>query len=217
MQTLTQRLIDSELRNKALSERQLERITGGTDPRRYGLVNRALKAHELIRLRRGLYILPSKYRTEAPHPFAVAQALEPGSYISFETALSAHGWIPEQVRVIASVVPGRKSAALDHPSLGTFTFHPLAIHKTHFLELIDRQQWQTQIGLVAQPTRALLDLITLRKLPWQGLSWLTDGLRIEAALLRTITPTQIQTLTGIYKHQRTRNFLQALAHELRLD
>jgi hypothetical protein len=216
MNSLPEQLIEHGLRNKVFSERQLGRVTGGGSARRYGLVNRALKAHELIRLQRGLYILPAKYRTEDPHPFALAQALEPGSYVSVETSLSAHGWIPERVQVVASVIPGRKSASLEHPSLGTFTFHPLAHHKTHYLELIERRQWGTQVGLIAHPLRALLDLITLRKLEWQGLQWLTESLRIEETMLHTITPTHIRAIAGVYKHKRSNHFLQELARELRL-
>src|SRR5271168_2881374 len=146
MQTLTEHLIEQGLSEKVLSERQLERAVGGAAARRYGLVNRALKAQELIRIRRGLYTLPSKYRTEPPHPFAIAQALEPGSYVSFETALSTHGWIPDAVRVTASVVPGRKLSGLDHPTLGSFTFHPLAVNRERFLELIERRQFSSQVA-----------------------------------------------------------------------
>jgi hypothetical protein len=217
MQTLPESVIEQGLRNKLLSERQLERIVAGGPGRRYGLVNRALKANELIRVRRGLYVLPSKYRTEPPHPFALAQALEPGSYISFETALSAHGWIPESVRIVASVVPGRKSSALEHPLLGSFTFHPLALHKEHFLELIERQQLGTQIAWVAKPVRALMDLVTLRKISWQGFSWLTEGLRIDEQVLRKITRSDVRTLSKVYKQRRSNEFLAALAGELGLD
>jgi hypothetical protein len=217
MQALTAHLIEQGLREKVLSERQLERVIGGAAARRYGLVNRALKAQELIRIRRGLYILPPKYRTEPPHPFAIAQALEPGSYVSLETALSTHGWIPERVRITASVIPGRKSSRLEHPSLGSFAFFPLALNKEYFLELIERQQFGTQTALVAQPLRALVDLITLRKLDWQGLAWLTDGMRVDEQLLRKVTRTQIQTLLGVYKQKRPKNFLGALARELELD
>lgn len=214
MQTLTETLIQQGLTERVLSERQLERAIGGSATRRYGLVNRALKAEELIRIRRGLYVLPPKYRTEPPHPFAVAQAIEPGSYVSFETALSTHGWIPEGVRVTASVVPGRKSSLLEHPLLGSFTFHPLALHKEHFLELIERRQFGSQTAWVAKPLRALMDLVTLRKLEWQGLAWLTDGMRIDLQLLRKVTRTHIQTLSSVYKQQRPNIFLGALAKEL---
>jgi hypothetical protein len=217
VQALTEKLIEEGLKEKVLSERQLERVVGGGTARRYGLVNRALKARELIRIRRGLYVLPPKYRTEPLHPFAIAQALEPGSYVSFETALSTHGWVPERVRVTSSVVPGRKSLQLEHPSLGSFTFHPLALHKESFLELIERRQFGSQVALVAQPLRALLDLITLRKLDWQGLTWLTDGMRIDEQMLRTITRPQIRVLSGVYKQKRPNGFLSALARELHLD
>jgi hypothetical protein len=147
----------------------------------------------------------------------VAQALEPGSYVSFETALSSHGWIPEGVRVTASVVPGRKSSKLEHPSLGSFTFHPLALHKEHFLQLIERRQSGSQTAWVAKPLRALMDLVTLKKLDWQGITWLTDGMRIDPQLLRKVTRTQMQTLSSVYKQQRPNNFLGALAKELDLD
>lgn len=217
MQTLTETLIEQGLTERVLSERQLERAIGGAATRRYGLVNRALKAEELIRIRRGLYVLPPKYRASPPHPFAVAQALEPGSYVSLETALSTHGWIPESVRVTASVVPGRKSSKLEHPSLGSFTFHPLALHKEHFLELIERRQFGSQTAWVAKPLRALMDLVALKKLDWQGLAWLTDGMRIDPQLLREITRTQMQTLSSVYKQKRANNFLGALAKEIDLD
>ena len=82
------------------------------------------------------------------------QALEPGSYVSLEAALSLHGWAPEGVPVTASIVPGRKSSSLDHPALGAFTFHPLALHKEHFLELIERRQFGSQAAWVAKPARA---------------------------------------------------------------
>jgi hypothetical protein len=217
VQTLTEYLVEQGLSEKVISERQLERVVGGAPARRYGLVNRALKAQELIRIRRGLYVLPTKYRTEAPHPFAIAQALEPGSYVSFETALSAHGWIPEAVRVTASVVPGRKSSHLEHPVVGSFEFRPLALHKEYFLELIERRQLGAQIALVAQPLRALVDLITCRKLDWHGLAQLTDGMRIEEQRLHQITRTQIQTLRDVYKQQRPNDFLSGLTRELQLD
>jgi hypothetical protein len=217
VQTLTEHLIEQGLSEKVLSERQLERVVGGAAARRYGLVNRALKAQELIRIRRGLYVLPPKYRTEPPHPFALAQALEPGSYVSFETALSANGWIPEAVRVTASVVPGRKSSRLEHPTVGSFEFRPLALHNEHFLELVERRELGSQIALVAHPLRALIDLITLRKLDWHGLAGLTDGMRIEEQRLRKITRTQVQTLAGVYKQKRTNKFLSALARELGFD
>lgn len=217
MQTLTETLVEQGLSDRLLSERQLERILGDSPGRRYGLVNRALKASELIRVRRGLYVLAPRLRTHSLHPFALAQAIEPGSYVSLETALSHRGWIPESVRVTASVVPGRKSSQLDHPVLGSFSFHPLALHRTRFLELVEREQLDGQSALVASPLRALMDLVTFRKLEWSGLTWLTESLRIERETLQRITRKQIRTLATVYKQKRSNHFLSELAKELDLD
>ncbi|MEQ9434245.1 MAG: hypothetical protein RJQ02_00340 [Hyphomonas sp.] len=106
MSKLIQALKDA---GRLITDRQLARAVGGGDARRYGLVNRALKDGSLTRIRRGLYTLGEPFQKNTPHPFVVAQALMPESYVSFETALSHYGWIPEAVYTTSSVRPGRKT------------------------------------------------------------------------------------------------------------
>jgi hypothetical protein len=214
VQTLTEKLIEQGLRNKLFSERQLERVVGAGPASRYGLVNRAVKAQELHRIRRGLYVLSPRFRTEPVHPFAIAQALAPGSYVSFETALSFHGWIPEAVRITSSVVPGRKSSTLEHPSFGSCAFHPIALNRSGFLELVERKQLESQVALVARPLRALMDLAAFRKLEWRGLDWLTQGMRIDMEDLRSITREDVESLSRVYKQKGANHFLRTLAGEL---
>lgn len=216
MQTLTQEIIDHGLANRVLFDTQLARLLKGTPQRRHHLVNRAMKAGELVRLQRGAYVLTNKHRNP-PHPFALAQAFVPGSYVSFETALAHHGWIPEAVRVVASVTPGRKSTAIQHTLFGDFSFHPLAIQPGYFLELVVRQQIQQQTMLIATPFRALMDLVCLRKVEWQGMAWLTDSLRIESDVLRGVTNADIRTLEMVYTQKRVKAFLRSLARELGND
>ena len=213
MQTLTEQLIDQGFKNRVIVDSQLARLITGTPQRRHSLVNRALKSGELLRLRRGIYLLAERYRDHAAHPFALAQAFVPGSYVSFETALSWHGWIPEAVYPTASVTPGRKSYAHDHSQFGSFTFHPLATQTGYFLELVDREQINEQTMLVARPIRALMDLVCLRKYEWQGMKWLQESLRIDDEHLRQITPADIRILELVYKHKRVNNFIEALARE----
>jgi predicted transcriptional regulator of viral defense system len=217
MQPLTEQLIEEGLADRVLTERQLDRVIGGSPAKRYGLVNRAMKSAELIRLQRGMYLLADRFRDAPPHPFALAQALVPGSYVSFETALAHHGWIPEAVRVTASVTPGRKSRSVDHPRFGAFVFSPLAIRRGHFLELIERQQITQQTMLLAEPIRALMDLVCLRKMKWQGMNWLLEGLRIDGEQLHGTTLQQLRTLATVYKQARVSRFLQSLQHELGHD
>lgn len=207
MQTLTKILLQEGLTKPIFSDAQLARIVEGSDQRRYNLVNRAAKAGELHLLRRGLYLLPKPYRDYDCHSYALAQLLMPGSYVSLETALSYHGWIPEAVYVTASIVPSSKSIDFDNEVMGRYSFHPLSIKKGYFLELVVRISSDQQAMLVATPLRALMDLVCLRKLAWQGLAWFEQGMRIEPEHLATVTAKQIHTLKSVYKQKRMQHYL----------
>jgi predicted transcriptional regulator of viral defense system len=123
MKTVTEIITEQGLADRFIRASRLDQLIGGSAKRRYGLVNRAMKSGELVRLQRGLYVLADRYRAQPCHSFAVAQALVPGSYISFETALAYHGWIPERVFVTASVVPGRKTRRYENEKMGAYSFH----------------------------------------------------------------------------------------------
>lgn len=217
MQTLTQVLLEQGWDKRVLADAQLARLVGGSDARRYGLVNRALQAGELLRLKRGLYVMSQRFRQTLPHPFVVAQAQLPASYVSFESALAYHGWIPEAVYATTSVTPGRKSVSHEVQGLGQFIFHPLALANGHFLTGVQRVELGGQYCLLASPLRALLDWVCLRKVAWQGLTALLDGMRLDEDELQSVTRADICLLQPVYKHQRVRNYLEQLAHELGLN
>lgn len=217
MQTLTEQLLHSTLAGRVIDDSQLGRLIGGSAARRYGLINRALKSGELKRIRRGLYVLAEPYCSVPIHPFVVAQALAPGSYVSLETALAYHGWIPEAVYTTASIVPGRKSWSHTDRRFGAFDFYPLAIECGYFLELVERRQEASQTMLIARPARALFDLVCLRKQAWRGIGWLTEGLRIEPEHLQAIDAQQLRILKSVYKQKRVRHFIARLEKELARD
>ncbi len=210
MQTLTAKIIEAGWSNRVTTESQLARLLGGTPQRRHSLVNRALHHDEVLRLSRGRYLLKPSSSHSSIHPFVLAQALRPGSYISFESALSFHGWIPEATKVTLSVVPGRRSYEMTHVLLGHFRFSPLALQRGYFLERVDRQLFGGQVALVAQPLRALLDLLCLRKENDVGREMLEQGLRIEPELLDNITEEDLQSLPVIYQNKR----IQKLIHHI---
>ena len=210
MTPLTEIIIDSGNADRIFSAHQLERLLGGGDVRRYGLVNRALKSGELLKARRGLYVLEDKYRRYPVHPFALAQQLRPGSFISAETALSFHGWIPEAVHSTLSVIHGGKSQQFTHEIFGQFEFRRMTVNSGDFLQAVSRYELENQVALIANPIRALLDLAYLRKLSWQGLDYLMDGLRIDEEHLRAVPFTQIKKLLLIYQGKRELEFIEKL-------
>ena len=81
-----------------------------------GAIRRALESGDFIRLRRGLYALAPHLRKRPVEAHLVAQDVYGPSYVSLETALSMHGWIPEGV-FSTSCVTSRPSPSI-RPPLG---------------------------------------------------------------------------------------------------
>ncbi len=72
---------------------------------------------EIIRLKRGLY-----ETDPATPPFAVANEIFGPSYISFESALSWYGVIPEYVVSVTSAKCGKRGSAEFSNPIGTFRY-----------------------------------------------------------------------------------------------
>ncbi len=216
MTPLAKQIITNGQANLVLNDKQLARVLGGSDERRYGQVNRALKTGDLVRVKRGLYVLANQLRDHPVHPFALAQQLLPGSYVSAESALSYHGWIPEAVHSILSITAKKKSVSYNHKTLGKFDFKRMAVKPGYFLQAVNRHKLQNQVALIAEPMRALLDLVYLRKLHWQGLGYLLDGLRIDEQAIRAVPSLSITKLFDVYKGKREKEFIEELLRSLGL-
>ena len=210
MQKLTEELVQAGWAGRVLSQTQMARLLDGTPQRRYNLVNRALRHGELLRLRRGLYLLAPAREGKTPHPFVLAQALQPGSYISFETALSFHGWIPESAPVTLSVVPGRRRLELGPAGLGLFRFVPLALRRGYFMEAVDSVGFGGQTALVAQPLRALTDIICLRRLEAGNVASLIHSMRIDGERLMRTRLAAWRALERVYAHRRVAGAIHEL-------
>lgn len=130
-------------------------LAGNVDPndvrRQLSRWTRAGKIHQL---RRGLYTLASPYNRVAPHPFLLANALVPGSYVSGTSALAYYGLIPEYV-------PRTLSVTLSRPSQwdGGFVFQHLAPRLLFGYQSIEVVKGQ--FAFIAQPEKAILDLAHL--------------------------------------------------------
>ena len=216
MSALISQVTSAGYADRILNDQQIGRILGGSDDRRYGQVKRALQSGTIVRIKRGLYVLAEQYREHPLHPFALAQALVAGSYVSMETALAFHGWIPEAVYTTVSVTPSRKSQVIDHPNFGHFEFNPLALHKAGFLAGVQRHVISDQAMLVASPLRALMDLVAFRKQGWQGIPWLENGMRVDQANLLQICSKDFSDLRGVYKHKVVNEFLSRLERDVRV-
>jgi predicted transcriptional regulator of viral defense system len=117
------------------------------------------KAKKIVKLRRGLYVLPKTKRSFEPHPYLIANRLVTGSYVSLETALRHYNLIPEHVAVITSLTTGRPGEWKNE--FGRFIYRH--IQPRYFFGIQYRLIVGGQYIYIAYPEKALLDLIYLRK------------------------------------------------------
>lgn len=91
------------------------------------------------------------------HPFAIANHLVRGSYVSLQMALAHYHLIPEHVAVVTSVTTGE--AATFTNEFGTFNYKQLPAALFYGFEY--RLLAGGAYGFVATPEKALLDLLYL--------------------------------------------------------
>ena len=116
-------------------------------------------AHDgrLHQMRRGLYGLAAPYRHVTPHPFLVANRMVKASYVSCQSALAWYGLIPEYTPVTLSVTTLRPGAW--ETAFGRFIFRHVQVDLLFGYVLVEVAQGQQ--AFVAQPEKALVDLIYL--------------------------------------------------------
>lgn len=99
-------------------------LDAGFDPAQtHRQLARWSRAGKLCRLRRGVYAILRPYCPTEPHPFEIANALDPDSYVSLDTALRWHIDPHEAPTLVRSVTPHRKKTVVN--ALGVFEFHHL--------------------------------------------------------------------------------------------
>lgn len=135
----------------------------------------------LIRLKKGLYVLSPEVSGQSLSVELISNHLYGPSYISFESALSFHGVIPEQTYLVKSATIKRSKSF--HTPLGEFEY--ISVPESYFAIGIEQHIIQNSYAfLMAGPEKALCDLILstpgLRFQSLKALSaYLSDDLRID--------------------------------------
>ncbi|NLE27020.1 MAG: hypothetical protein GX625_17100 [Clostridiaceae bacterium] len=182
-----------------------------SEDRRYGLVKRAIAGGQIIHIRRGLYCLAPKYQKKKLNLYALAEHLYGPSYVSLESALSWHGWIPEAVYTLTSASLG-KSKEFKTP-LGAFSYNrvPQKVFYAGVERLTDEAG---DAFLMAQPIKALADYVYVHKKDWTGLAPAAEDLRIEPDEFESVAVEEIDELIENYTSRRVVRFLKGVRKEL---
>src|SRR3989338_11383925 len=109
--------------NYFISGTELKSMLPGTEDARKAIIKRAVHEGYLQRLRRDYYLIRNIANKPIINTFELAQFIYGPSYISFESALSYHGWIPERVSITCSATI--KQTKTFNTPVGEFSFEKI--------------------------------------------------------------------------------------------
>ena len=186
---------------------------GGSPQRQFSLLKRALASGEVVRVHRSLYCLADKYLRQKLDLRVLAQRIYGPSYVSLESALSYHSWIPEAVYAITSVSLDR-SREYDTP-VGHFSFTRVP-QKTFYAEVERVADDDGGSFLLAWPLKALADYVSVHKCDWDSARPVVESLRVDESLLADIGADGLDQLLANYTSRRVQRFLRGLRKDLDL-
>lgn len=161
-------------------------------------------------MRNDVYLITQAFRQKLPDTFELAQLIWGPSYVSFESALSYYGWIPEAVYVISSAC-SKKGKSVTTP-IGIFSFEHIPIDA--FSMGLHYVQEDSGCYLIAQPWKAVADMIYSRYKTWENLTQFSEDLRIERETLTSSNIELLRYLSENYSSLRTRKILNQFYMEL---
>jgi len=185
-------------------------ILGGSEDRRYSWVKRALHKGQLTRLRKGLYLIEKK-DSSLIDTFEIAQQLYGPSYISFETALSYHGWAPEAVYTTMSA-SAKRSHSVRTP-IGMFSYEHTP--RDQFFMAVERIETKDSLYLIAHPWKALADYMYVRRKKWKTFADVIEDLRLDEFRVEAADKEPLKEIARYYHSPRVRRFAQMILKENR--
>jgi hypothetical protein len=158
-------------------------------------IRNLIKKKEIIRVKKGLYVLGDGHRKRPYSRELLANLIYGPSYVSLEYALSYHGMIPERVESVTSVTCGKNRSFQTPIGRFTYWFVPLVYYCIGF----DLIETENDIRfLMATPEKALSDkLLHDRKTNIRHQAdmeaYLLNDLRLEEKDLQNLNVERIET------------------------
>jgi len=142
--------------------------------------------------------------------FEIAQAIYGPSYISLESALSHHGWIPEKVNVCTSATVKRSKKFITN--IANFTYSRTPIKS--FMLQVRRTEASDATFLIAEPWKAVADHIYVHDRSWRSLTDMISDMRIDEDSLLGSDVTQLENLLTDYSSVKVRKLLTKFYTEI---
>jgi len=133
------------------------------------------------------------------------------SYVSFESALNYHGWIPEAVYAVTAA--SAHNAKEFSTPFGIFTYKRIPF-PVLFLG-VDRVVSSQGSFLMASPWKALVDYVYAYKKDWRGIEPVMKSLRVERESLENADRAVLDQIEEMCKNARVKKFIKGVKKDLR--
>jgi hypothetical protein len=186
-------------------------VVAGTEYSLHGLIKRAINDQDILHLRRGLYCLAPKYQKNPISIYQLAQRIYGPSYISRESALSYHGWIPESVQICTNTSYG--NAKYFKNPMGHFCYK--RVPQISFYQSVEYVKSENGVVfLMASPVKALMDFLYLLRWKSTNIKEIMASLRIEMEDWSSVTKDELISLKKSYSNRRVKQVLENWIREL---
>jgi hypothetical protein len=202
--------IEKCIQNKIFTDEDLTIILPQiSEEKIYNSLSYHFKKGHLKKFKRGVYSLVGPINKNIISRFYLANILYNPSFVSFESALSHYGLIPETVyEATSACFQMKKKVFKTTEGLFSFSYSPVI---PFFLDVVKDEQ---QSFLIASPLRALFDTIYSNRKTYKNLSDLEDDLRIDLDELKkylsSYQASEIIMLGELYKKKNTRKLAEIL-------
>lgn len=160
-------------------------------------ITRMIKANEIIQLKRGIFLESDDDKYSL---FSLSSVIYGPSYVSFQSAMSYYGLIPEKVPSVTCASYNKNKAKKFHTPVGDFYYYYIPVRAFPYDNLIQEENGQNYI--IASPEKALCDSLykiseidTLHQLE----ELLFEDWRIELADLKNLDYLSLQFLLPLYE------------------
>ena len=173
-----------------------------------GKAERLVEKGDLLRLRRGLYVVNPKLSGNPLSTFAIANHIYGPSYISMQSALRFYGLIPETVYETISVTP--KTTRIFENSIGRFRY--IHCEDKYYSVGITSGEESGAYFLIATAEKALCDLIVFTpnlnlRYRKEMMAYLQEDLRLD---MDEVTRFDIDLIKSIQKVSRKKHSIELL-------
>jgi predicted transcriptional regulator of viral defense system len=178
-------------------------------------ITQMLKSGELIRLKKGLYLLGEAVHSGFYELGPIANLIYGPSYLSLEWVLAYHGLIPERVEVVTSVTT-TKNKSFDTP-IGRFTYR-YQHRDLYALGTTLETESQTPF-LIASKEKALADYLYFAELKLESTQdlreFLENDLRFEMNALKKLSISRLKTFESEAKNHAITLLTELVRNERR--